>query len=282
MRKNRIYIDVLKSGIHVAALRRSSAVLRNTFALMRMALFIVLPLFILRAEPLIIDGRHQDESSNQNRQSALEQITRTDPYSRNQNPDTTDRQNMQDATMNEQEHPRTLDDLIELLETDVEVRIRVLEPREKSPYTGRVLSYLEAVAFTGQGDLIRSQHTVLFNSETDIQIQYHNDRYNLSWRKMRVMVLPHFEKEIDRDTQNLSTALEQLQIELRNRRFIFAEYGLEAGKEYYARLHNETYHLPPEGPDEPPRRRTNTTLQISDRSFAEEPQMTPMYRTWTY
>lgn len=256
--------------------------MRIASALMRMTLFILLPLFILRAEPLIIDGRHQDEPANGNQQSPLEQITRTDPYSRNQNPDTTDRQNMQDATMNEQDRPRSLDDLIEVLETDVEVRIRVLEPREKSPYTGRILSYMEAVAFTGEGDRIRSQHTVLFNSETDIQIQYHNDRYNLSWRKMRVMVLPHFEKEIDRDTQNLSATLEQLQIELRNRRFILAEYGLEAGKEYYARLHNESYHLPPEGPDEPPRRRTNTTLQISDRSFSENPQMTPMYRAWTY
>jgi hypothetical protein len=63
---------------------------------------------------------------------------------------------------------------------------------------------------------------------------------------------------------------------------MIAEFGLEAGKIYYARVKTESYHLPPRGPAGKPQRRENRVLLISGRPLPNDIGLTPLYQDWSY
>ena len=64
------------------------------------------------------------------------------------------------------------------------------------------------------------------------------------------------------------------------------EHCLEPGKTYYARLHVDTYHLPPLPGEREPSKCRNPLLWISDQPFGEDGKpklpLTPAYQGWSY
>ena len=63
------------------------------------------------------------------------------------------------------------------------------------------------------------------------------------------------------------------------------EYLRAPGKTYHALVHEDRYHLPPEGPGERPREGRNRVLWVSDRPFKNGKavvEMTPGYKGWSY
>jgi hypothetical protein len=63
-----------------------------------------------------------------------------------------------------------------------------------------------------------------------------------------------------------------------------AEYGLVVGRVYRARVHVESFHLPPRGPEGRPGKGNKTLLLVSDGPLTPAPQVpvTPAYQGWSF
>ncbi len=125
-----------------------------------------------------------------------------------------------------------------------------------------------------------SEWSVGYQSDAGFAVVTGSGRMNVSRSDVRLFLSPSFERDYASEAQ----APEGLRSWIREHGSVHAaEYRLEAGRVYFALLHEDHYYLP--SPGGPPKARSRKVLWISDRPFSEgKPvvQITPAYHGWTY
>jgi hypothetical protein len=123
-----------------------------------------------------------------------------------------------------------------------------------------------------------------YRSETPLMLLANGKRAAVAASRVRIFIAPAVEKE-HKPGDPSAPEIVQERMAKQKKPIYVAEYRLEAGKTYHAMVFEESYHLPPEAPDKPPRKATAVVLHISDRPFkGGKPQIeaTPAYRGWSH
>jgi hypothetical protein len=157
---------------------------------------------------------------------------------------------------------------------------------QTSFFTGKSYVHYETVAYFGQED-IRSTWRNLYHTEHDFTLRHGDTAVTLDFRRMRTSLAPADEKTYTKEMlgapksdaeKSILAMLDEEGVPA----VMIAEFGLVAGKKYYARVRTESYHLPPEGPGGRPKRKENRVLLVSDRPLTGDVRLTPLYRNWSY
>ncbi|MBP7735110.1 MAG: hypothetical protein KA369_03980 [Spirochaetes bacterium] len=158
-------------------------------------------------------------------------------------------------------------------------------PRE-SFFTGKRYVHYETVAYIGVDD-IRSTHQMLYHTDEDFTVIFGSAAVPVRYSQVRTCLNPSFERKYAKEDlvdprsakeKSLRSIMDDKQVTA----LLLVEYGLGEGITYYGRLKTEGYHLPPQEPGGRPERREKTVLLISDRSFPNECELTPLYQGWSY
>jgi hypothetical protein len=156
----------------------------------------------------------------------------------------------------------------------------------KSFFTGKTYVHYETVAYFGQDDS-KSSRRILYHTEDGFTVRYNNIAVAADFHLIRTSLSPSFEKTYTKNTTDAtgSEAEKSIRAMLDEEKVpvvLIAEFGLEAGKKYYARVKTESYHLPPREPDGKPQRKENRVLLISGRQLPNTIELTPLYQSWSY
>jgi hypothetical protein len=158
-----------------------------------------------------------------------------------------------------------------------------VDGKEES-FLGKVRSaYFEWVYGKQEGGKLTS-YSVAYRSEPEIQLTSGSQRASLRPSRVRTHLAPALERDYRATDRDAPDAVRE-RLEKEPGPVHVAEYRLEAGKTYFALVHEDSYHLPPQGPGQRPRRATKLVLWLSDKPFADgKPQVeiTPGYKGWTY
>jgi len=124
-----------------------------------------------------------------------------------------------------------------------------------------------------------------FHSEASLVVQTPKGQLTLRTNQLRPYLAPSFEKTWTR--KDKASAPEVVKEKLAEEKAITAaEYCLEAGRTYYARVHVDTYRKPPRPGEGKPSEGKNPVLWISDQPFGEDGKpkalLTPAYQGWSY
>lgn len=151
--------------------------------------------------------------------------------------------------------------------------VTVLSDAGQSGLSGKRYAYFEMSAFSAQ----RTTHSILTHSDSDILIGEGLFRTRISYRSVRTYLEPSYQKVFEEPGNNPipKDLFEQGPVTVE-------EYGLVQNRQYYAKIHKESYRLPPREPGGEPVAKTKTVLLISDRSDFSDARLTPLYRGWTY
>jgi len=157
---------------------------------------------------------------------------------------------------------------------------------QQSFFTGKSYVHYETVAFIGKED-IRSVRRNLYHTEQEFTLRHGDTAVTVDFRGIRTGLAPSFEKTyakagVKAPASESEKAILAMCDEERVPAVMIVEFGLEAGKTYYARVRTETYHLPPAGPGGRPQRKENKVLLISSRPLPNDIPLTPLYRDWSY
>lgn len=157
---------------------------------------------------------------------------------------------------------------------------------EESPGSGKTFAYVEAILFRGVKALHRKEFQILYHTDVPLQFQLISDQektYIINFRSIRPKLKPIYEKIYRSGMRNLPKHARLWIADNKDRPVIYAEYGLQKGRVYYARFHLESYKLPPEGDDKKPRQKTNQVLIISDKPIQHgKGKLTPLFQSWSY
>jgi hypothetical protein len=124
-----------------------------------------------------------------------------------------------------------------------------------------------------------------YHSEAPVVVLTPKGKLTLRMNQLRTYLGPSFEKTWTQ--KDSSGAPEVVKEKLAEEKAITAaEYCLEEGRTYYARLHVDTYRKPPLPGGKKPSEGRNTVLWLSDEPFAEDGKpkalLTPTYQGWSY
>lgn len=177
-------------------------------------------------------------------------------------------------------------EFIDMMKDNACFEVTVEGAPRKSFFTGKTYIHYETVAYFGQED-ITSTRRMLYHTEDGFTVRHKNIAVATDFRRIRTSISPSFKKTYTRSTINAAgseteQAIQAMLDEEKVTALMIAEFGLEAGKKYYARVKTESYHLPPREPDGKPRRKENRVLLISDRQLPDNRELTPLYQSWSY
>lgn len=109
-------------------------------------------------------------------------------------------------------------------------------------------------------------------------------RIGFSWRKLRPYLAPSFAREAKIGESWLPPSVRE-DVGKATQPIWVVEHCLEIGADYWARVHVETYTLPPRAPGQPPVKVQSRVLLVSDQPFVDgrpTGQVTPGFRAWSY
>jgi hypothetical protein len=177
-------------------------------------------------------------------------------------------------------------DFIERMKESDGFEVTVEGAPQKSFFTGRSYALYETVAFFGRED-IRSTHRILYHTEQELTLRHGDMAVTVDFRSVRTGLAPSYEQTYTKAGMKTpgteaEKAIRSMLDEEQVPAVMIAEFGLEAGRVYYARVRTESYHLPPVGVSGRPQRRENRVLLISNRPLPNDLPLTPLYRDWRY
>jgi hypothetical protein len=177
-------------------------------------------------------------------------------------------------------------EFIERMKDSTGFEVTVEGAQQKSFFTGKNYVHYETVAYFGQ-DNIRSTLRILYHTEGSFTVRHGKMAVAVDFSRVRTCLAPSFEKTFTKDTINApgSEAEKSIMALLEEETapaVIIAEFGLEVGKKYFARVKTERYHLPPREPGGKPQKRENRVLLLSGSPLPNDIELTPLYRSWSY
>jgi hypothetical protein len=177
-------------------------------------------------------------------------------------------------------------DFIERMKKSAGFELTIEGAPQKSFFTGKTYLYYETIAFFGQED-IRSTRRILYHTEKDFTLRHGDVAVTADFRLIRTCLAPSQERTYTKDgLKTPGSAAEKAILAILDEEQVpavmISEFGLEAGKKYYARVKTESYHLPPDKPGGKSQRRENRVLLISNRPLPNDIKLTPLYQDWSY
>lgn len=127
--------------------------------------------------------------------------------------------------------------------------------------------------------------SVGYRSSGDFVAEIEGKRYLVGTDRMRAFLLPALRRAFKPGDKAVPEPVRERMAQEKLDSCLAEEYLLAPGKTYHALVHEDRYHLPPEGPGERPREGRNRVLWVSDRPFKDGKaagEMTPGYRGWSY
>lgn len=177
-------------------------------------------------------------------------------------------------------------EFIDLMKDSGGFEVTVDGTPQKSFFTGKTYVHYETVAYFGEDD-IKSTRRILYHTEKGFTVRHRNTVMAVDFRRIRTSIAPSFEKTYTKSgnyapgseaEKSILAMLDQEKVPA----VMIAEFGLEAGKKYYARVKTESYHLPPREPDGRPQKKENRVLVISSSQLPNDIELTPLYQSWSY
>ncbi len=177
-------------------------------------------------------------------------------------------------------------EFLDMMKDEASFEVTVEGTSRKSFFTGKSYINYEAVAYFGLDD-IRSTRRMMYHTEESFTVRHKNMVVEADFRRIRTALVPSFEKTYNRGGINAPRSEAEKSIlamldEEKVPAVMIAEFGLEAGKKYYARVKTESYHLPPREPGGKPQRKENRVLLISGSPLPNNTELTPLYQSWSY
>lgn len=174
----------------------------------------------------------------------------------------------------------TVDDLADAGELKIQ-----LEGHEITSYPSNVRClYFEWTYGLADGDRFQKRWSG-YQSEESFTVVTSKGRLDLSARQVRLYVAADFTHTYDASDRAQAPDVVKQAMKEEKRPVTVQEHRLVAGRTYFAKVHVDSYMLPPEPGEHRPRQGRNAVLWISDVPFVDgKPAraITPAYEGWSY